>query len=67
MKSHMVNKHVKESRDPIKSDLNTGNMPHASTGYLGACDSGGLKTVFQLDELVGDDSAYSFELRRDGR
>lgn len=26
------------------SDLNSGNMPHANTGYLGTCDSGVLKT-----------------------
>jgi hypothetical protein len=43
-------------------------MPHASTSYVGARDSGGLKKIFGLDDLVGDSSTYAFELRKwDGR
>jgi hypothetical protein len=63
-----VAKHIKKSGEPIQTSLDANDMPHASTGYLGLRNSGGPKRVFGLDELVGDNSAYGFELRKwDGR
>jgi len=62
IKLHQVNKYVKEAESPIQTPLDVHKLPHASTSYLGIWNSEGLKSVFELDELVGDDSIYSFEL-----
>jgi hypothetical protein len=64
VKPHQVNKYVKEAGNLIQTPLDAHNMPHTSTSYLGIQDSGGLKKVFGLDELVGDDLSYDFELRK---
>ena len=63
-KSRLVNKHIKAPEKLIRTSLNAMDMPHASTGYLGRRDSGGTKRVFQLEELVGKDSQYGFELQK---
>jgi len=68
VKRHQVDKYIKELGNPIQTDPDAQDMPHASTSYLGVRDSGGLKKVFRLNELVGDGSTYGFELRKwDGR
>jgi hypothetical protein len=64
VKPRLVNKHIKKPEKSIRTGLNAMDMPHASTGYLGKRDSGGAKRVFQLEELVGKDSQYGFELRK---
>jgi hypothetical protein len=67
-KSRQVKKHIKESGHPIQAGLDANDMRHASTGYLGARYTGGTKRVYELDEVVGDESMYGFELRKwDGR
>jgi hypothetical protein len=68
VKPRMVNKHIKKPGQPIRTSLNTGDMPHASTGYVGMQDSGGTGRVFELEQLIGKDSEHDFELRKwDGR
>jgi hypothetical protein len=68
VKLRQVNKYVKEPGSQIQTPLDVHDMPHTSTSYLGIRDSGGLKKVFGLDELVGNGSSYGFELRKwDGR
>lgn len=64
VKPRQVNKYVKEPGNPIQTHPDAQDMPHASTSYLGMRDSGGLKRVFGLNELVGGDSTYGFELRK---
>jgi hypothetical protein len=64
VKPRLVNKHIKKPEKSIHTGLNAMDMPHASTGYLGKWDSGGTKRVFQLEELVGKDSQYGFELQK---
>jgi hypothetical protein len=68
VKPRMVNKHIKKPGQRIRTSLDAGDMPHASTAYVGMKDSGGTGRVFELEELVGKDSEYGFELRKwDGR
>jgi hypothetical protein len=68
VKPRLVNKHIRKPGPLIRTSIDAGNMPHASTAYLGMKDSGGACKVFQLDELVGGGSKYGFELRKwDGR
>ena len=64
VKPHLVNKHIKKAGRPIRTSLDASKMPHASTSYVGTRYSGGPKKVFALDELVGNDSIYRFELRK---
>jgi len=64
VKPHQVNKYVREPGSPIQTSLDAHDMPHASTSYVGAWDSEGSKRVFELDELVGNDLIYRFELRK---
>jgi len=64
VKPHLVNKHIKKLEKSIRTGLNAADMPHASTGYLGKQDSGGMRRVFRLEELIGKGSEYGFELRR---
>jgi hypothetical protein len=64
VKSRLVEKHIKTLATPIRTRLDAHNMPHTSTSYLGMRDSSGAGRVFQLDELVGEDSVYGFELRK---
>lgn len=64
VKPRMVNKHIMKPGQPIRTSLDAGNMPHASTGYVGLQDSEGTGRIFELEELVGRDSEYGFELRK---
>ena len=64
VKPRLVNKHIKKVGCPIQTSLDASNMPHASTSYVGTWYSGGPKKVFTLDELVGKDSIYRFELQK---
>lgn len=68
VKPRLVEKHIKTPATPIRTRLDAHNLPHTSTSYLGMRDSSLAGKVFQLDELVGEDSMYGFELRKwDGR
>jgi len=60
----LINKHIKKAGCPIRTSLDASNMPHASTSYVGMRYSGGPRKVFGLDELIGKDSIYGFELRK---
>jgi hypothetical protein len=44
--------------------MDASNMPHVSTSYVGVRYSSGPRRVFGLDELVGKDSRYGFELQK---
>jgi hypothetical protein len=64
VKTRLIDKHIKKPEKSICTGLNTMDMPHASTGYLGKRDSGGAKRVFRLEELAGKGSQYGFELQK---
>jgi hypothetical protein len=49
---------------PIQTDLQVLNLRHTRNGYTGARDPGGHNRVFTLQELVGKDSIWGFNLKR---
>jgi hypothetical protein len=64
VKPGLVNKHIKKAGRAISTSLDASDMPHASTSYVGTRYSGGPRRIFGLDELVGKDSRYGFEIRK---
>ncbi|KIM74031.1 hypothetical protein PILCRDRAFT_80479 [Piloderma croceum F 1598] len=64
VKPGLVNKHIRNAGRAISTSLDASDMPHASTSYVGTRYSGGPRRIFGLDELVGKDSPYGFEIRK---
>lgn len=62
-------RHVVRPATPIKTTLKTEQLPHTKGGYTGGRAVGGPdKKVYEIYELVGEDSTEGFDLREwDGR
>jgi hypothetical protein len=67
VKPVMLNRHVRPAT-AFQSQLKTKKLKHTKNAWTGARDKGGYKRVFALDEMVGENSIFDFQLERwDGR
>jgi hypothetical protein len=67
VKPVMLNRHVRPAT-AFQSQLKTKKLKHTKDAWTGARDKGGYKWVFTLDEMVGENSIFDFQLERwDGR
>jgi hypothetical protein len=67
VKPAILNRHVRPAT-AIRSELKTKKLKHTKNAWTGARDKGGYRRVFTLDEMVGENSIFTFQLERwDGR
>jgi hypothetical protein len=67
VKPHLVNRHVRPAAAIITA-LNAELLERTKTAWTGTKDRGGHRRVFGLDDLVGEDPQFRFELEKwDGR
>lgn len=56
-----VNKYVRPAI-AVETDLDTPRLPHTINAYTGGRDTGRPRRVYELDELVGENSKLGFKL-----
>jgi hypothetical protein len=63
IKPKVLNKYVRPATS-INTKLDTIRLKHTKHAYTGGKDKGGLKRLYELHKLVGEDSHFKFKLER---